>query len=287
MRFDFVRHDALPRLAWCARIENGYDSTAVSALASSLGCREAVTFRNRPGTGFPDDHGTAVGDLLGLKTTEYYFLGFKELPVLPEAEFCASPHGTDVVMAVMEEQPREALLFTGRHGDIIWGNRKAELHSDLREPSSTSLSGTTMNEFRLRAGFFHFAVPFVGAVHARSIYGITTAEEMKLWSVAGEYDRPIPRRIAEEAGVPRSMLGCKKQAGAYHWLACEGGLSAALDFSGRLSSLLPVPLRVLRILHKRYRRPPGKHEFLFQWGFHRIKHRYECAQESPPARSYE
>ena len=36
---------------------------------------------------------------------------------------------------------------------------------------------------------------------------------MRPWSVGGGYDRPIPRRIAEEAGVPRQHFGQRKMGG--------------------------------------------------------------------------
>ncbi|WP_114946227.1 hypothetical protein [Microvirga calopogonii] len=38
--------------------------------------------------------------------------------------------------------------------------------------------------------------------------------KVRQWRYRGTYDRPIPRRIAEEAGVPRSVFGQKKLAAA-------------------------------------------------------------------------
>ncbi len=35
---------------------------------------------------------------------------------------------------------------------------------------------------------------------------------MKHWSIGTDYDRPIPRRIAEDAGVPRQSFGQEKRA---------------------------------------------------------------------------
>lgn len=43
---------------------------------------------------------------------------------------------------------------------------------------------------------------------------IAKSEAMRPWRLNTEYDRPIPRRIAEEAGVPRELFGQKKQAAA-------------------------------------------------------------------------
>jgi hypothetical protein len=35
---------------------------------------------------------------------------------------------------------------------------------------------------------------------------------MAPWSVGGSYDRPIPRRIVESAGIPRRLVGQRKRA---------------------------------------------------------------------------
>jgi hypothetical protein len=35
---------------------------------------------------------------------------------------------------------------------------------------------------------------------------------MQAYSIGGNYDRPIPRRITEEAGVPRELIGTEKKA---------------------------------------------------------------------------
>jgi hypothetical protein len=46
--------------------------------------------------------------------------------------------------------------------------------------------------------------------------------EMRPYQVGGRYDRPVPRRIAEEAGVPRGSFGTEKKAASivFDW----GGL---------------------------------------------------------------
>jgi hypothetical protein len=44
------------------------------------------------------------------------------------------------------------------------------------------------------------------------ITAISLSPEMQPWSVASDYDRPIPRRIVEAAGVPRPLFGQRKRA---------------------------------------------------------------------------
>ena len=62
-----------------------------------------------------------------------------------------------------------------------------------------SVASDSLGEFRLRAGFVHYPLPYVGALHGPAIHAITHSAEMRPWKLGtGYYDRPIPRRIAEE-----------------------------------------------------------------------------------------
>jgi len=54
----------------------------------------------------------------------------------------------------------------------------------------------------------------MGARQKTDIVRITESSEMDSWRLGNTYDRPIPRRIAEEAGVPRHLFGQDKMASA-------------------------------------------------------------------------
>jgi hypothetical protein len=41
---------------------------------------------------------------------------------------------------------------------------------------------------------------------------LTCSHRMDPWRVGTNYDRPVPRRILEESGIPRDMFGQKKSA---------------------------------------------------------------------------
>jgi hypothetical protein len=69
-----------------------------------------------------------------------------------------------------------------------------------------------LTEFRLASGFIQGAVVFIGARKRDDIFRITSSDEMKGWHVPGRYNRPIPRRIGEEAGIPREAFGQRKMA---------------------------------------------------------------------------
>jgi hypothetical protein len=114
----------------------------------------------------------------------------------------------DIVYSAMSEYLGQRVLVTGFHGDKIWG-----LHS---KPTSViqrgDISGSSLGEFRLRRDFVHLPLPFCAAQRHADIARISHSEEMKAFSIGGDYDRPIPRRIAEEAGVPRELIGTGKKA---------------------------------------------------------------------------
>ena len=74
------------------------------------------------------------------------------------------------------------------------------------------VSGLGIAEVRLWAGFVHVPVPTIYARNITDIVAISNSPEMQPWSVLGDYDRPIPRRIAETAGVPRGLFGIAKKA---------------------------------------------------------------------------
>jgi hypothetical protein len=195
-----------------ATVSSGYDSPASAVLARAAGCTEAVTFgRARAEFRSREDSGEAIGKILGLRVREFDPEAFRRRTDLPEAEFYATGHGgDDVVMSALEAVLPGRLLFTGYHGDKIWARINSDVGPDIvrGDPSGCSLA-----EFRLRVGFINVAVPFIGALRHPSIHAISNSAEMQPWSLANtSYDRPIPRRIVEEAGVPREMFGQAKKA---------------------------------------------------------------------------
>jgi hypothetical protein len=244
-------------VAACSR---GYDSTASAAIASLAGCREGVTFVRSAGpSGHPlvgvteridDDSGAETLRRLGMRVTEFDRAGLLRVPGHPRAEFYwSSPAAiTDATNRVMEDVLRGSVLVSGRHGERYWGPTARCRRIDLAERDDCHLSGHALGEFRLRAGFVHFPLPYVDARHAPAIYRITHADEMRPWKLAtGYYDRPIPRRIAEEAGVPREAFGQRKLGAGMG--SRELSAESERDFQDFLRS--EVPRTVLRTLDPR------------------------------------
>jgi hypothetical protein len=93
-----------------------------------------------------------------------------------------------------------------RHVSPLWRERT---NTPLVRPD---FIGVSLQEFRLRVGFIQVPVALFALSCDRSVWEITGSEEMKPWTLGTDYDRPIPRRIAEEAGIPREWFGQKKKA---------------------------------------------------------------------------
>jgi hypothetical protein len=188
----------------------GYDSPAAAVIARDSGCGEAFTFGqpvDRPDES--EDSGTAIGRALGLATTEYDTFAFRERRDLPELEFIASSFGGgQVYLAATGEALANRVVISGFGGDAVWSLRYGA-RSAPHFPFY--IGGYSQIEFYARAPAFDLSVPMIGARRFADIGNISRSAEMLRWSVGGDYDRPIARRIVEEAGVPRGAFATRKR----------------------------------------------------------------------------
>lgn len=76
----------------------------------------------------------------------------------------------------------------------------------------TDTSGSGLSELRLRRDFIHAPVPFFGGTRHHDLLRIALSDKMAGYRIGGSYDRPVLRRIAEQAGVPREAFGQRKRA---------------------------------------------------------------------------
>jgi hypothetical protein len=212
------------RYAGLATVSGGYDSNALSVLLARLGVREALSFFD--GTR-DNDSGAELARRLGMRVREYPRSGFRTAPGIDEAEFFSGPRGADVVLAASEQQLVGKLLVFGRYGDVVFGLDRAKRLSAFRTTRDNVIAGSTLLEFRLRAGFLQFNPLYAGGLHVAALHAIAGSQEMAPWRLGGPYDRPIPRRILEEAGIPRSLFGVKKAASAALHVKSPAGLSPA------------------------------------------------------------
>ncbi len=190
-----------------ATLTSGYDSGAAAVIAKSCGCNESVGLATS-NKGHPDS-GKAAANLLGLKHSEHTGLTHATGSYLAEAEFLApGMQGEDLFFnALVEKLPRR-IVTTGIYGGVIWEKG----HTPSTSLRTIGLSGCSLGEFRLRNNFLHLPVPYIGGQRWPDVHRISNGLEMAAYCLGGGYDRPVPRRILEEAGVPRATVGQAKRA---------------------------------------------------------------------------
>jgi len=199
----------------------GYDSTAVNTLARASGIDKVFTvptakskwsLAHQEEENLPDDDGGEICATLGLPCIRLNRRVFAEGFDQEYLYYCALHHNQDAnLMDIQNHLSTVSLLLTGVLGEL-WRPKKDKvewpcLNADLRHGD---LGGSGMAEWRLVVGVIHLPLPYIGARRRAEIVEITESAEMDPWRLGTAYDRPIARRIAEEAGVPRQFFGQSK-----------------------------------------------------------------------------
>lgn len=204
-------------------ISQGYDSTAVSSLVKNIGVSTCFTghYIDRP---FPlnrlqkrlRDDGSAAAIDLGLKAinfckdrssiseNELYFLA---ICVAKFSKYSCFESAFHTLSSYIEQSNTISIVFTGCNGDHIWSTNPPFLSNNMIH---RDVSGLPLAEIRLKSGFFNIPIPYILAGSLIDIVNISNSSDMDPWRLNNSYDRPIPRRIAEEAGVQRRNFGMKK-----------------------------------------------------------------------------
>lgn len=214
------------RLELRSTLSSGYDSSASTVIASQAG--GLVTFGfDRARGGVDDDSGAPIARALGLP---FYSIGTTAWRSIPRAAlpFLAGvmASGSSVSWRAAEHLVRDTVVFTGFHGDKIWGKEPVALGPDLVKKE---FSGADLTEYRLWVGFVNCPVPYWGARQVKAVHEISLSPELSRWEIVGpRYSRPVPRRIVEEAGVPRKAFGMKKKGSAQFVLKANDFLSRDL-----------------------------------------------------------
>ncbi|HEX6249922.1 MAG TPA: hypothetical protein VFZ56_00655 [Gemmatimonadaceae bacterium] len=193
----------------------GYDTTAVNAIARSHrvdGVFTVTRGKGEPGKPDPDDDGTEIAAALGIGPIipidrHAYSDGFAD-----EIYFHASMHECPDanLRQIVDHIHGPALLLTGTLGEMWYthscgyADRPGTLHDGL---ARWDLGTHGLTEVRLRAGYVQAAIPYIGARKREQILRITESDEMTPWRTGSRYDRPIPRRLGEEAGAARETFG--------------------------------------------------------------------------------
>lgn len=193
-------------------LSRGYDSPTVATLAAQHGCQEALTFKEaRPPrfTRDASDSGEEIGRRLGMTIEFFDRVGYMSRADLPEAEFMAVGYtGEEVTYVDMQDALRHRLMLTGGLAGWMW---LKTLHPQVNLERK-DFSACSMTEFRLRLDMIDLPIAMFGMTQVASVSAISNSPEMRPWSVGGYYDKPIARRILEEAGFARGAFGTSKRA---------------------------------------------------------------------------
>ena len=196
-------------------LSSGYDSAAVTCLANDIGV--STCFTTSPGSTSKSRHmedGKRIADRLAMKSV---LLDPEDAGVSENEVYFLAPtyEGCEVIFDRMaryiEAEDQPAVVMTGYHGDKIWDRSTSGKYLD-DEIIRGDTSGLNLSEIRLKSGFINLAVPFLFSRSARDIVGISNLPEMRSWQTNTDYDRPIPRRIAESHDIPGQWFGQKKKA---------------------------------------------------------------------------
>ena len=152
----------------------------------------------------------------------------------------------------MEPELRGQMLVTGFVGDGMWWLNRPPRPLLWRSDQS----GSSFGEWRLRNGFVHVPLPTFGAHDYRVTQRISQSDEMLPWVMGRRYDKPIPRRILEEAGIPRGSFGEIKRAasGTIHSLGpaalAPATLRAVQEFAAGEGTSVTFSQRQLTLSHR-------------------------------------
>ena len=188
-------------------MSSGYDSATTTALALPHGLKEVFSFTTARGG--DSDSGTRVAEALGidLRLIDRDAWRAHQMPEIPFLATQAS--GGDVFFRGVDKHLSNRVLLTGFHGDKVWGT---EVWEGANVLARGDCSGSGLSEYRLAKGFVHVPLPFFAATQSTDIVKVSQSREMDPWRLSNDYDRPICRRILEEAGVPRDAFGMTKKA---------------------------------------------------------------------------
>lgn len=195
-----------------ATISKGYDAPTCATLSREIGCEEVFTF-NRPDH-YKNDCGTEIAKKMGFKVIHECdgdFVKSNE-EYIEAADFASGDSGGMLTFEGHKDLFKNKLLFCGFQGDEFWGIDHLP-YENLQYP--IVISNSNSYEVFLETNTILIMIPSIGAEHAKQLYNISLSDEMKPWRMGVKYDRPICRRIVEEAGISRDMFGQLKVGSGY------------------------------------------------------------------------
>ncbi|EAT17289.1 hypothetical protein HTZ97_01310 [Desulfuromonas acetoxidans] len=184
-------------------LSTGYDSVATAVVAKFAGCQKASSIENSSSFWRGSDSGEKIAPHLGL---ECRLCRHEPKHYRHEVAVWAGvgrPGGRN--LTVLDFPKPLCLFFSGGYGDVVW-DRNVDTVQELKGGVNEM-----MGEFRLIEGVFNCVVPWWGIQRVNQIKAIGRMAEMAPWTLHNDYDRPVARRLIEEAGVPRGLFAQRKK----------------------------------------------------------------------------
>lgn len=274
-------------------ISSGYDSSAAAAVAKLAGCTRAVTIKNSTSLWRGSDSGEEVARGMGLSCRVY-----QRRPQSYRREvtlWAATGLAAGLNLTIFDYAKPLCLLFTGCYGDKVWDRHPHDLSVPVGDRDAL------IGEFRLFEGIFHCVVPWWGIRHTQEINALGAREEMRPWALQTDYDRPVARRLAEDAGASRDSFGMVKKDTSsnveFFWPFSREDQAAYRRYLKKRGHFAPGPLwiwvirkiaRFEKLLHRNFLQRFGVGKcfrpwtklagtrLLFQWANHELKKKYEA-----------
>jgi hypothetical protein len=245
----------------------GYDSTAANAVMAPHGIDLVLTVSQGKGRGFfaDEDQHLQVNDD-GSDICHFFKLPCVaierralETESSKEYLFYACLHETgDFNFLQIDDHVRQpTVLMTGCLGELWYGAAYYAEHSGAVNSHLVrgDLGNHGLTEIRLQAGYVQLAFPYIGARNRADIFRITESQAMAPWRLHNNYDRPIPRRLAEQTGLPRAAFGQLKMASLLEYPAPVTPVNRALrqeylGFLVKQGLLSPLKVRLLPLVRR-------------------------------------
>lgn len=191
---------------------SGYDSLAVSVLSRQLGTRDVICVpEDRIGL---DDSGIELIKQLDMQALPLMRDAWRKEPYAEVPFIAGDACGRDAWLHAARDLLSRRVLLTGYFGDTIWSLKQT---GDDSKPSIMSgRGGLSLTEFRLQTGFIHCPLTHLGLHAFEKIREIGSMDDMQAWVTPGQYNRPVPRRIVEQAGLQRGSFALRKTAVNVH-----------------------------------------------------------------------
>lgn len=188
---------------------SGYDSSLATVIAKHMGSIKVLSIVNARSLFSHSDSGEKVAATLELPCEAKSSIqnDYKN----EEAIWSSMGEALDLHLTVFDFPKPLCLMLTAFHGDMLWERTPFDLTEFLHRHDP---SGASFSEWGLHEGVIHMSIGFWAICRGKEIQSISILDEMKPWTLSNNYDRPIPRRIIEEAGVPRGAFAYKKRVAA-------------------------------------------------------------------------